>query len=211
MPDTLSKILNSSFQLFMRNGIRNTTMDDIARRLGISKKTLYEHVNNKAILVHRTVEDHMEQEINKVTELFTQTDNAIEEMVAIGRYVYRQLSMLNPIAIYEIRKYYPESWKLIEQHRNEFVYNIIVRNIENGMQQGLYRDNLKPDLIAKFYIIKSELLVDDRFYAKKGYPPADVYMELLKYHIFGIASEKGIHYLRDNMKKIKSKQYASQY
>lgn len=192
----------------MRFGIRSSTMDDIARKLGISKKTLYEHVQNKAVLVHETLKRHLEQECAEVSTLLAQTDNAIEKMVAIGRSVHRQLSMLNPIAIYEARKYYPESWKLVEQHRNDFIYNTIIQNIEQGIKQGVYRNNIKPALIARFFIAKSEVLADTHFYTKMGFQPADVYMELFKYHIYGIATEEGMAYLRSNMKKFKTKQYA---
>jgi AcrR family transcriptional regulator len=49
--DIKDKILNGAEELFMRYGVRSISMDDIARHLSVSKKTLYQHFADKDDLV----------------------------------------------------------------------------------------------------------------------------------------------------------------
>ena len=199
MNETLEKILEHSLQLFIRYGIRSVSMDDIARDLGMSKKTLYQYVSNKAELVKMGMERHLQAELEMVDQLFKTGRNAIDEMIEIGNHVSRQLKLLNTNIIFDLQKYYRESWTLIEQHRTEFIYQTIIKNMEQGINEGLYRSNLKADLIATFYIEKASIFINNDFWHDSKYTPADVYTELLKYHIYGIASEKGMQYLQEKM------------
>ena len=57
------KILAGSEALFMKYGIRSVSMDDIARHLAVSKKTLYQHFADKDELVTVMSQEHMKREI----------------------------------------------------------------------------------------------------------------------------------------------------
>ncbi|QQS30112.1 MAG: TetR/AcrR family transcriptional regulator [Sphingobacteriales bacterium] len=208
MDETQKKILQQAFTLFTKFGIRNVSMDDIAAHLGVSKKTLYQHIDNKAELIHKAMELHLANECNVTNELYESAPNAIEEMLSIADHVCRQLSMMHPSAIYELKKYYPESWELLEQHRIEHIYGCIVQNINKGIKQGLYRNDLKPELIAGFYIAKTRTLIGDNFFTKTSYKPTEILLEMMQYHIYGIATPDGVEYFRKNVEKIKSQKYA---
>ena len=47
----LNELLDGCEQTFRRNGVRAVSMDDLARALGVSKKTLYKYCRDKADLV----------------------------------------------------------------------------------------------------------------------------------------------------------------
>lgn len=207
MNTTLDNILDTSLQLFTKYGIRSVSMDDIARQMGMSKKTLYQYIENKADLVNKGVQRHLDTECSFVAKIFDANKNAIDEMIEIGNFVYQKLEMHRFSLVYDLQKYYRESWNLLEKHRTEFIYKTILQNIEQGMAEGLYRDNLKPKLIARFYIDHSKIFFETDILTTQQYQAADIYIELLKYHIYGIASEKGIQYLRDNLATIKNNQY----
>ncbi len=207
MDETLKKILLQAFILFTKYGIRNVSMDDIAAHLGVSKKTLYQHIDNKAELIHKAVAMHLSNECEVTNELFGSATNAIEEMLSIADHVCRQLSMMHPSAIFELKKYYPESWELLENHRSQHIYGSIIQNITKGIKQGLYRSDLKPELIARFYIAKSRILVGDDYFSKTDYRPAEIMLEMMQYHIYGIATPEGVAYFQKNVEKIKTQKY----
>ena len=94
MNSTLDKILDTSLQLFVKYGIRSVSMDDIARNMGMSKKTLYQYIDNKADLVKKGVERHLTMECEFVETIFKDDKNAIDEMVEIGNFVYQKLIYL---------------------------------------------------------------------------------------------------------------------
>ncbi len=57
----LNEILSKAFELYYKYAIKSVTMDDVARELGISKKTLYQYVSNKTELVEKVIRSEMER------------------------------------------------------------------------------------------------------------------------------------------------------
>lgn len=210
MDETRLKILTTAFTLFAKYGIRNVSMDDIAREMGMSKKTLYQHIDNKAELLNETMKMHFEQECNTANEIFVKGSNAIDEMLDIAVHVSRQLSSINPVTAYEIRKYYPDCWALFEQHRSEYIGTTILDNLHKGIEQGLYRTNLKPDLVMHFYLSLIENLLDPNLTNDK-YAPLTIFFELITYHLHAITTPNGLVYCIENIEKVKQEQYAKYF
>ena len=96
MDARFENILVEVYALFTRNGIKSTTMDDVARALGISKKTLYQFVNDKPDLVSSVIAYQIELDKNVVDNIFEQGVNAIDEMIAIKIYFTNKLSEIHP-------------------------------------------------------------------------------------------------------------------
>ncbi len=171
-------------------------MDDVAREMGISKKTLYLHVSDKSDLVNKTMKNHLQRERAAIKEICQQSNNAIEEMFEIGKHVTVHLRSLNTSIVYDLQKYYPQTWRIFMEYKISFVYSVIFQNIKKGINDGLYREEVNPDIIAKFYTSRSEMLVNQEIFPFPEYTVMKVYEEYLKYHIRGIATAKGLRYLQ---------------
>lgn len=195
MSEGLSKILAKAEELFFQNGVKNTTMDDLATALGISKKTLYLTISNKDELVYRAIENHMAQEKQSVLKVAETSTNAIDEMLQIGKIVTKHMRNLNPTIIYDVHKYYPTAWQMINDYKDTFLYETILQNIKSGIEQGYYRSDVNPDIIAKIYSSKADCIVDQKLFPFTQYSIISVYYEYLRYHIRGIASDKGLKYI----------------
>ena len=200
--ETLEKILSRSEVLFLRYGIRSITMDDIARELGISKKTLYQFVDNKAELIQKVLLQFIEDEQRTIREITQQSSNAIEEMLNIGRYITQVLRRLTPTTLFDLQKYYPESWQMVYMLNQEYIYNVIKSNLERGIQQGFYRPNLHIDIISRLYVGKTNYLIDEDIFPLREYDRGELYREFILYHIHGILSEKGREWVRTNHCKV---------
>lgn len=170
-------------------------MDDLARAMGVSKKTIYQFVDNKADLVDKTMERHLEVEVNIMGQIHSQSENAIDEMFEIGRYVAKHLRMLHPNILNDLQKYYPKAWNRLQDFKVKHVRRTIFTNIENGMQQGLYRKDMNAEIVARIYSAKAECVVDQNLFPFNQFAITDVYREFLNHHIRGIASKKGLQYL----------------
>lgn len=193
------KIFEKVEELFMRYGIKSVSMDDISRHLGMSKKTLYKFVENKEDLISKVIGLHLEAEKQAIDEICEQSKNAIHEMLSIARFVSKRLRETNPSTIYDLQKYYSESWTQYEALHQEYVYDVIKKNIEKGIENGIYRENLNSDIIAKFYVGKSFILVDERTFPTRKYNKESLFLEFINYHIHGIASQKGLALLEKHL------------
>jgi AcrR family transcriptional regulator len=153
--DIANKILFHCFDVFLRLGIKSVSMDDISRSLGISKKTLYTYYNTKNELVSATVELHINEDEKQIKKIVNSSENAIDEMVKIARHILKFLRTMSPSTMYDLHKYHYDVWRLIETKHFAFIFTIIKQNIIRGKLEGLYREEVNEEILAKLYVQQS--------------------------------------------------------
>lgn len=195
------ELIEKASQVFMRLGIKSITMDDMARQLGVSKKTIYKYVKDKNDLVNKALAVHGEHEMCSIESICSKGLNAIDEIFEISQFVTEMLSTVHPSVHFDLEKYYPEAWNMAVQERQKQVFKCITENLEKGVKEGLYREDLKPEIIGRIYIAKLDVLFDGELFPPQQFNFAEVYLEYFRYHIRGIASQKGLQYLIEKVKK----------
>ncbi len=192
---------NKTFQkiedLFLRCGFKSVTMDDVARELGISKKTLYQFVDNKKDLIEKVVFAYIEEEKKLVTEISSTAKDAIQEMLMISKHVNLSLKKVNSNVIFDLQRYYPSAWDIIENYRIQYIYEEIMKNTEWGIKEGIYRKEINSKIIAKLYIGIMHRIFDLSFFPADKYKSSEIYIACVQYHIHGIASPKGLELLNE--------------
>ncbi|MFM7618451.1 MAG: TetR/AcrR family transcriptional regulator [Bacteroidota bacterium] len=198
-------IISESIQLFLKFGVKSLTMEDIARKLGISKKTLYTHVKDKEDLLLQAVILFGKFEDKQLNEICSRGLNAIDESLEIKKWVLDMIQNIHPSVAYDIEKFHPAVSKRMKTSRHENVYRSIFQNIVKGQKEGLYRSDINADILAKLYIGRMESIFDQELFPSSTYNVSDVYMEWFIYHIHGMATSKGLQLLENNFKNNKTK------
>ena len=194
------ELLQKIGEVFMKYGVRSVNMDDIAKHLSISKKTLYKYFKDKNEIVQTVMVGSCEVEKCVLNGFCSDANNAVEEMVMISQFVNEKLQNLNPSVMFDLQKYYPETYQTFFNHKNVFIMEGIKLNIERGIKEGLYRDNINPYIIAQVYISKMDVLWDTEIFPSSIYSFAEVHTEMIRYHLRGIVSEKGLVSLKEILK-----------
>ena len=194
------KILEGAQSMFLRYGIRSITMDEVSRELGISKKTLYQHVDNKADLVKKVMERHFKEEREFSIGLQETAENSIDEMLQVFHHMAKLMREISHAVVYDMQKYYPESWALQVKFKDEFLYNTILKNIQRGQKEGLYRANANADIIAKLYISSVEVFTDPTIFPVGEYTFLEIYTQFIQYHIYGLLTDEGRAYFEQRFK-----------
>lgn len=182
----------------MKHGIRSLTMDDIAKELGMSKKTIYKSVENKAELVKLTMQDFLDEEVKDLDAIHRESTNSIDEMIRMVDYFLKQTNGLNTSAMHDMQKYYPEAWQIYNEYRFRNALIRITINLKKGVKEGMYRTNLNTDIMAKVYIGGIDILMNQEFFPVKKYAFFEIYKEYLNYHLRGIVSDKGLKILEEH-------------
>ncbi len=183
-------------KLIFQYGIKSLTMDDISQHLGISKKTLYLEVENKADLIDKLIEQVINDQEIEFCEVTDQPGlNAIDELLEIYRCNAVMAKAMNPSLLYELKKYYPASYERLDQFRWGFAFKSIIGNLEKGISNGLYRPDLNIQIVARLYTSRILEIFNSGLFPPDQFPPALILREMFTYHIRGIASTEGIHYL----------------
>lgn len=195
------EVISGALILFMRFGIKSLTMDDISRHLGISKKTLYQYVSDKKDLVREGMKFMIGQEKQMLCEAIKTNKTAIDELIGVTKCVSSEIGEMHPSVIFDLQKYHPDAWKLMVDHKNGFIQNMMLENIKRGMSEGFYRKNLNPEVITYIYMgmVDSMLNADNPLAKKMSLD--ELHTEVIRYHIKGIANDKGLSYLKEALKK----------
>jgi AcrR family transcriptional regulator len=201
MDEDKKEIVVRAFGMFMKYGIRSVTMDDLARELRASKKTLYKHFSDKDELVAACMDYHNEHEKMAIEKAICQPNqNAIDENFELSKVIIQQLQQIHPSVLYDLEKYYPEALQEFESYKQTQVAEWVTNNMKKGIEEGLYRDDLNIPILTALYLKRmNDFFSMDAF--PEGTTMETVYREIFRYHIRGLASEKGIAYLKEKMKQ----------
>lgn len=198
--EELTLILDKVKDLFMRYGIKSVTMDDVARELGISKKTLYQYVANKEDLVEKVLQFVHEQIDKKDRNCHYEEKNAIEILMLVNDKVSYMLKNQNPSMQFDLKKYYPEIFRRFYETQKDEIYKSITSNIEQGIAEGLYRKKINPNLVAKLYLTRVLSITDREIFTEDEIRTRGFFLALMELHIRSLATEKGIIVLEEKLK-----------
>lgn len=186
----------------MRYGIRRVSMDDVAKEAGVSKKTLYSYFNDKKELVFETLNRHFNAEQKKWTVTFEQIENPVAQILELSDYVLQQLKTTNPVMVQDLRKFFPRSWELFRKYRQEYVMGFMIANLNKGQALELYRKNLQPEIISRVYVNSISLAIEHDALSADKPMLSETISEIIRYHLYGICTPKGIQYFEKHINKI---------
>lgn len=185
------KWLRRIAELFMRLGIKSLTMGDVARELGISKKTLYQFVENKDDLVKKVIELHLSQECNRSEEVARLAKDALDEMLIVLKESVGDMQSMKANIVYELQKYHRDAWDLLQDYQRGFLFKIVKDNLERGIREGYYRNDLDVDITAKLHLVQSFAIFDETWFPKPPYSGETLFREAIMLYLQSILSEKG--------------------
>ncbi len=185
------QLLAAAGELFMTNGVKSMTMDDIARELTISKKTLYKYVKDKNDLVCKSMNLVMDKKECEFDDICKSTVNPIEELWLITLKASEQLKSVHPSVMYDIQRFHPEAWGYFENHKNTHIYECVIDNLKRGQETGVYRKDINAEIITKVYVARFDILFDHKIFPPSVYTLVDIHTEMMRYHFYGILTAKG--------------------
>ncbi len=202
MMDTkLKNILKEIRLIFMKYGIRNYSMDDICRNIGISKKTLYNYVDNKTDLVQKVLDYEFTMD-NGPLRVISIKGNAIDILLNVSMRINKEFENFNPIYIFELNKYYPKIFKEFVEKKRKSAYEKIYKNLEQGINEGIYRKDIDIELVSILYIRKIEDIHNTEFIESRKFSFKEIFNVMFENHIRGISNEKGIAYFEKQKKSL---------
>jgi hypothetical protein len=185
------KILEKATDMFLNLGFKSVTMDDLAHEIGISKKTIYTHYDNKTELVEEST-DYLFSTISRgIDYICALHKNPIEELYEIKKFVMLHLKDEKSSPQYQLQKYYPKIYDRMRGKQYEVMQDCVVENITRGIELGIYRDNLNVDFVSRIYFSGVTSIKDHYLFPVDRFPQSILMDDYLEYHLRGIVTPKG--------------------
>jgi TetR/AcrR family transcriptional regulator, cholesterol catabolism regulator len=185
------RILQKADAMFLRYGLRSVTMDDIAKELGISKKTIYLYFADKDALIDKVTEYMLQEEKNKAEEIYKISKNPIEEIFLSTKMMKEMLQNINAVLFYDMQKYYPNSWQKYLDFKTHYL-GITKRNLNEGISQKLYRSEINVEILAKIRVEIVDMGFNMELFPASKFNILDIQLENIDHFLRGIVTPKGL-------------------
>ena len=197
------RILAEAERLFWRYGVRSVTMEDIARQLGISKKTIYQHFNDKEQILYQVIEQKTGRNQWEMECVVTETANPVEAILGVLNFMQKKADQISPNLLIDIKRYYPQAFALFRQYKEEQIMQSILENIQKGIDQGLYRPDINPAILARLRVEQIELAFNSDIFPTDQYTMSDIQSELIHHFVRGMLTEQGFEIYNQYVNKEK--------
>ena len=193
------KILETSNELFLNLGFKSVTMDEIASKMGVSKKTIYKYFDNKTDLV-AAVTDYMFDTVScGIDGICALQMNPIEEIFSIKRFIMKHLKDEKSSPQYQLQKYYPKIYASLTQKQFDVMQVCVLSNLKKGIDLGLYREGIDLEFTSRIYFNGMVGIKNIELFPLIDYSMNTLMNYYLEYHIRGIATERGVQELKKQL------------
>jgi TetR/AcrR family transcriptional regulator, biofilm operon repressor len=183
------KIIAKATEMFLKIGFKSVTMDDIAKEMCISKKTIYKYFENKELLITEGAIMVHEKIHETITKIVSENYNAIQENFEIRKMFKEMFTSIDNSPVYQLKKHYPEIHDQFMCRETEECNMVFRQNVIKGIEQGLYRENINIDSFVKFYYTIIFSINENTKSEKEVFA---LEYDALEYHTRALATAKGV-------------------
>ncbi|MDB5024367.1 MAG: hypothetical protein JWP78_2122 [Mucilaginibacter sp.] len=195
------RIISGGEELFLTAGIKSVTMDDIARHLGMSKKTIYQFFKDKNELVVALVKRKLKDDEDQMCAIISKSGNVIEEMINMMKASEDIFSRINPIVVHDLQKYHPDAWKQFQNFKADVLVRTLQELLTKGVKQGYIRPDIDVRIIARMRVMQVEMGFNTSIFPVTEFNTWKVQQQFLEHFNYGICTLKG-YKLLDEYKNI---------
>lgn len=187
------QIIKRALEDFIQYGFKTFTMDDLSHKLGMSKKTLYEHFPSKAGLAEACLDRVIE--IDRSMDMLEGDGNMIENTFA-NAYKCQQIYNINSAKpIWELKKYYPKLHEKMEQYFWNHDREVVKQLLQRGKAEGLFHEHINEKFYGYFYSMVQRLRTLTDNFPEEQFGFWEIVITTIEYCFRILVNEKGLSVL----------------
>lgn len=186
------RIVAAARHHFLTYGFRSVTMDDLAKELGMSKKTLYDHFPCKTALVEAVIVDKLsgvEDDLKRITsESSSDLPGAVHGFLA---YIRNHLAEVQPPFLRDLRRDAPELFKIVETRRQDIVHRYFGKLVSDSQSAGIIREDIPTELIVEILLAVAQAVMNPEKLTELGIAAKDGFTAIISVIHEGVLTEMG--------------------
>jgi AcrR family transcriptional regulator len=173
-PESQSRILDEALPLFFQHGYRGLSMDELSRRLGMSKKTLYQHFPSKEALAAAAIQRRQRALETAYEAICAQTSDPLLRFRRIMAEVGQMLGAVTPQFMDGLSREVPSIWQQVVEFREQRIRRVLQDLLSEGVQRGQVRADLPAELVietclaAVQRVVTPQVLMHSSFSAREA-------------------------------------------
>jgi AcrR family transcriptional regulator len=192
-----AKIVQYAGDLFFQFGASKVTMEEIADRLGMSKKTLYKFFTSKDELLAAVLDEFhcaMQNIVEPLLQAAFHADNEqfVSTMVKLGDSVATVITRNQKSPLFnDIQRNYPVLWERIEERKRTTMTMSLRSMLQQGMERGLFRADVNYDVFLLVYLSAMQEILNPTTLATLPLTAGDAYKMVISIIFGGALTDEG--------------------
>lgn len=184
---TREKILMAFRELAMERGFYDATVDELAMRSNMSKRTIYRYFKSKEEIIQAVVEQFLKEMEQHVSTAINSADNPVQKVSNFIRVLPERLRQTNPRIFSDLQKYYPAMWEMVEEFRAERV-KILVSIIVEGSKEGYFKA-INPTIVTAAMLATIRTVGNPAFVLENNLTMETVFKTVMQTFLYGIVNQ----------------------
>jgi AcrR family transcriptional regulator len=205
MEVSTKRIVEGADDLFWKYGVKSITMDDICKSIGMSKKTIYQHFEDKDALVNQVVIQRLNHQDAELQLIHATAKDPIDEILRLTIHMQEMFRDMTPNLLFEIQKYHPVAYAIFVKYKEEKLLGMLMENFQWGKNLNLFRQDIKIELLSYMRLQQIEWAFSPELYKRVSLTVQDIHVQLLEHFLYGICTLKG-HKLINKYKQIQEEE-----
>ena len=192
-----NSIIEQASKLFLQLGFKSVTMDDLAVSMGVSKKTLYIHFENKHQLVSVVANSIFEKVTQDIIDIKRKAANPIVELHHVKMEAMKYIRNEKSSPIYQLQKYYPKIYDELRRKEYQYLGEMVKTSLQLGVDSGLFRNEIDVEFISRLYLNGMRGIRDIEMFPIEKFKIETLFENYLDYHLRALVTQKGLKTLID--------------
>ncbi len=194
MDDQLKQILSKVRMLALQKGIENISIKRICEHLRISEETLKKYIKNEKDLISKVLEFERDSFKGIFDEYDFEGVNAIDILMTVSKEIAKRFYDVTPTISILLKDKFPKEYQVHLQRRLDFIFGKIQINLTKGISQGMYRNDLSIELIARLYMSRLLDLHNEEIFPSDQFSFTTVFEALFDNFVRSVATAEGLQY-----------------
>ena len=138
-----------------------------------------------------TCQSHLNRDAEEFQAIRKTARNAIEELFQLSVYLKRHMQDMNPSLLFDLQKYHPKAWSVWLDYKNKFIRDSVIRNLKQGIEEGYFRPEMDPQVIAAVRMEMVQLAFNEEIFPHERFRLPEVQGQIFDHFVFGLLTEKG--------------------
>ena len=195
-------IINEAIPLFIQFGFKSVTIDDIAIKMGVSKKTIYAHFPKKVTLVETSVFMHFNNVFEKILNISKHSKDPIIGLYQIKKEALKHLSNEKNSPVYQLQKYYSSIYNKLQQMEFNTLGGMFSESLKKGIEMGLFRSEININFVTRIFFSGIRGITDVQLFPIEEYRIDQLLINFSEYHLRAICTPAGVEKLNIYKKEL---------
>ncbi|MEO0898371.1 MAG: TetR/AcrR family transcriptional regulator [Bacteroidota bacterium] len=189
-------IIETATKLFLENGVKSITLDRIVKELRTSKRTIYQHFEDKTALLKACLQVYNTKVKTENEEIIAAADNVIEAMGHLHQKIVHRAQLVNPNFFNDILYYYPGLLHQSYRETGNFAHQQLIDLGHWGIEEGIFPPDLDVEVVSKTVLAMLKMLKDNHLFPITEYSKERLTFGILVPYLRGVCTPKGIKLLQ---------------